>query len=141
MLGCDIVEIERVRDAAQKEAFITGVFTQAERAYYAEHGGLLRLRRKLRHAFIIGREFHHILIRRLLRFFGRGHLRFGCGILPGCGFRGFRPNDIEILHTAQGAPYAVLRGRAAVLFPRVRLEISVSHCNAYAMAVCTGHDE
>ncbi|MCI8458976.1 MAG: holo-ACP synthase [Clostridia bacterium] len=117
MLGCDIVEIERVRDAAQKEAFITGVFTQAERAYYAEHGGKAQT--------LAGMFCAKEAVAKAL----------------GCGFRGFRPNDIEILHTAQGAPYAVLRGRAAVLFPRVRLEISVSHCNAYAMAVCTGHDE
>lgn len=111
MLGCDIIEIERVRTVAQRSSFFEGVFTEGERAYYAQSGA--------RAETLAGMFCAKEAVAKAL----------------GCGFRGFRPSDIEISHTENGAPQATLRGKAKALFPDVRVEISISHCKEYAMAV------
>lgn len=100
-----------MRAAAEREAFFKGVFTENERAYYAEHGK--------RAQTLAGMFCAKEAVAKALK----------------SGFRGFRPCDIEILHAESGAPYAVLRGAAKELFPSVVLEVSVSHCRDYAMAV------
>ena len=111
MLGCDIIEIERVRAAAERESFFKGVFTENERAYYTEHGK--------RAQTLAGMFCAKEAVAKALK----------------SGFRGFRPCDIEILHAEGGAPTAKLVGRAKELFPAAVVEISVSHCESYAMAV------
>ena len=116
MLGTDIIEIRRIKEAAQKESFLAGVYTPAEREYYSAHGNKAET--------LAGMFCAKEAVAKAL----------------GTGFCGFRPNDVEILHTETGAPYVRLMGKAKKLFPHVRLEISVSHCNEYATAVALGTD-
>lgn len=111
MLGTDIIEIERIAEAAQKASFLNGVFTENERAYYASHG--------LRAETLAGLFCAKEAVAKAL----------------GCGFRGFRPSDIEIGHDEMGAPSVVLLGAAKEKFPDVHLCVSISHCKAYATAV------
>ena len=52
----------------------------------------------------------------------------------GTGFRGFFPNDIEIKHTATGAPYVVLHGKAKELANDAKILVSISHTKTLAVA-------
>ena len=110
MIGTDIIEIERIEEAATKESFFRGVFTEAERAYYAAHGS--------RAETLAGLFCAKEAVAKAL----------------GCGFKGFRPNDIEIEHDALGAPTVRLLGAAKEKFPHARLCVSISHCRTYATA-------
>lgn len=111
MIGTDIIEIERVRKSAENESFLTGVFTAAERAYYAQHGS--------RAETLAGMFCAKEAVAKAL----------------GTGFNGFRPGDIEITHTQSGAPTVCLAGKAKALFPDAQIEVSISHCKEYATAV------
>lgn len=111
MLGCDIVEIARVAAAAERPAFLRGVFTEREQDYWRAHG------------------------RSAQTLAGFWCAKEATAKALGYGFYGFRPCDIEITHTASGAPEVRLTGKAAALFPDARVRITVSHCKEYAMAV------
>ena len=61
----------------------------------------------------------------------------------GTGFRGFWPNQIEILHDVLGKPYVVLHGEAARVarkkskrrfYRRYKIHLSISHTNTDAVA-------
>lgn len=110
MLGTDIIEIERVSESAKSGAFISGVFTDCERAYYEAHGG----RAETLAGMFCAKEA-------VAKALGRG-------------FNGFRPNDIEIYHDDLGAPHVRLLGSAKKLFPDAEIEVSISHCFSYATA-------
>ncbi len=110
MLGTDIIEISRVEKSIANPSFFLGVFTDTEREYYAAHGS--------RAETLAGMFCAKEAVAKAL----------------GTGFAGFRPSDIEILHTRAGAPYAELRGKAKEKFPTESVEISISHCKAYAVA-------
>lgn len=122
MLGTDIIEIDRIGRAAQKESFLKGVFTENERAYYLSKG------------------------KRAETLAGLFCAKEAVAKALGCGFRGFRPSDIEIGHDETGAPCVVLLGAAKEKFPDKKICVSISHCRAYATAVAivsesTGHKE
>lgn len=110
MLGTDIIEIERVRVAASKPSFFDGVFTLGEKLYY--------ISKDSRAEVLAGMFCAKEAVAKAL----------------GCGFRGFRPNAIEIMHDELGAPYVQLLGKAAEQFPDAQFELSVSHCKEYATA-------
>lgn len=111
MIGCDIIEIDRIRKAAEKGSFLRGVFTDAERAYYVQQGSKAQT--------LAGMFCAKEAVAKAL----------------GSGFRGFRPCDIEIRHDDNGAPQARLCGKAKEIWGDAEVEISVSHCDTYAMAV------
>jgi len=51
---------------------------------------------------------------------------------------GLNWKEIEILNEKSGVPYAVLSGHAKTIFTKkkfTKLEISISHCSEYAVAV------
>ena len=52
----------------------------------------------------------------------------------GTGFSGFGFADIEVLPDGNGRPRAALLGRAAELFPDVRIHISITHDEGLAQA-------
>ena len=110
MIGTDIIEIQRVRESAEREVFLRGVYTERELKYYSEHGS--------RAETLAGMFCAKEAVAKAL----------------GTGFKGFRPTDVEILHDSSGAPHATLLGCAKELFPDAELEISISHCNDYATA-------
>ena len=115
MLGTDIIEIERVRKSCENEAFYLGVFTEGERAYYESHG------------------------KRIETLAGMFCAKEAVSKALGCGFRGFRPGDVEICHDELGAPTVRLSGSAYTLFKGVEIEVSISHCRDYAVAVAMVH--
>lgn len=111
MIGTDIIEIERIAEAAAKESFYKGVFTDCEREYYETHGK----RTEILAGLFCAKE---AVVKAL-----------------GTGFTGFRPCDIEIFHDISGAPKVRLLGKAKEKFPNAEIEVSISHCKAYATAV------
>lgn len=111
MLGTDVIEIDRIKEAVARESFFNGVFTEKERAYYARHGS------------------------RVETLAGLFCAKEAVAKALGCGFRGFRPCDVEITHDEAGAPAVTLVGAAREKFPNVKLRVSISHCRSYATAV------
>ena len=110
MIGTDIIEIERVRVAASKPSFFDGVYTSAEKLYYISKDS----RAEVLAGMFCAKE---AVVKAL-----------------GCGFRGFRPNAVEITHDELGAPGVRLLGKAAEQFPDAQIEVSISHCKEYATA-------
>lgn len=113
MTGVDIIEIERIRAASARASFLRGVFTERELRYWETHGKSVETLAGLWCA-------KEATVKAL-----------------GCGFR-FRPTAVEILHTPEGAPAVVLHGKAAERFAEITVEVSISHCKAYAVAVAIG---
>ena len=115
-VGCDIIRVDRVARAAEKEHFLTRVYTPAERAYAMQRGagGTASLA-----ARFAGKEA-------VLKAFGTG-------------LRGGTLHDVEILPDALGAPEVHLHGffaaRAAEMGV-VRVWITLSHEKEYAMSYC-----
>lgn len=105
-IGTDIIEIERIAAAIGKPAFLQRVYTAQERTYIEaapqpaqSAAGLFCAKEAIAKAL------------------GSG---FGAPLSL---------TDIEITHTAAGAPQAAIKGR-----PALRLSVSISHCRAYATA-------
>lgn len=115
-VGCDIIRVDRVARAAEKEPFLTRVYTPAERAYAMQRGAGCAASLAARFA---GKEA-------VLKAFGTG-------------LRGGTLHDVEILPDALGAPEVHLHGffaaRAAEMGV-VRVWITLSHEKEYAMAYC-----
>lgn len=111
MIGIDISKISRIEKAIKSEAFLNRVFTAAERKYCdgrpnraASYAGLFCAKEAT------------------VKAFGNGF----CGDVM--------PADIEICHTAAGAPMLMPRGSAAALFERYDSSVSISHDGDYAVA-------
>ena len=111
--GIDIIEVERVAAAAKREAFISKVFTEAERDYFHNSGsgnqsiaGIFAAKEATAKALTVG-------------------------------FRGIRWTDIEILHDENGRPYTVLRNGALERMQALegkKVHISISHIKELAVA-------
>ena len=115
-VGCDIIRVARVARAAEKEHFLTRVYTPAERAYAMQRGagGTASLA-----ARFAGKEA-------VLKAFGTG-------------LRGGTLHDVEILPDALGAPEVHLSGFFAALAEERgvrRIHLSLSHAREYAVAQC-----
>ena len=115
MIGIDIIEINRIGDAIKKPAFISKVFTKAEQDYCGGKGG----RPETYAGLFTAKEAAVKALK--------------------TGFNGIKHTEIEILHDGFGAPYIRLYGAAAEVFKatgKQNIEVSISHCEAYATAVC-----
>lgn len=108
-IGCDIIEISRVKRAAEKQRFLTRCFTAAERAYFDGRGAH---KAESMAACFAAKE--------------------AVSKAMGTGISGFCMTDIEILHNENGQPYVRLYNSAAKLGTRVH--VSLSHCREYAAA-------
>jgi len=109
-LGTDIVEIERIRNN-MNEKFIFRIFTAEERSRIA------------------GKSY---------RAAGIFAAKEAISKALGTGIKGFAWQDIEILKKESGKPYVRLHGKAEELAKEQgikEMEISISHCRAYATAV------
>lgn len=103
-LGTDIIEIERIRQAMERPAFITHVFTDKEYDWLKSKGK--NMAQSAAGLFCAKEAVAKAL---------------------GTGFaNGLRIRDIEIGHTEQGVP--------VVLRPHTHFLLSISHCKAYAAA-------
>ena len=108
MLGCDIIEIERVRSGYEKygKRLLCRILTPAEQEIFFKRNESM--------AFLAGRFAAKEAVAKSHRT-GIGKLAF---------------TDIEILPDELGAPVITLRGEAPM-----GAEISISHSRDYAMAV------
>ncbi|NLL93950.1 MAG: holo-ACP synthase [Clostridiales bacterium] len=117
-IGNDIIEVDRVRKACEKQAFLTRYFTKKE-----------------------------------IDFMGGNHQTIASNFAAkesvaksfGTGFRGFEPNEIEVLRDDFGKPYVVLYEDAKETAKKLgicKIHISISNINDYATAfvVAEGRD-
>ena len=115
-VGTDIIEIERMKKAMGKEAFLARVFTQEERSYCDGRGAGRAASYAARWA---GKEA-------VLKAFGTG-LRQGTLL------------NVEIVPDVLGAPEVHLSGFFAALAEERgvwRIHLSLSHAREYAVAQC-----
>ena len=115
MIGTDIIEIARIAEAVKKQAFVKKVFTGSEQEYFQKNGA-----RAQAYAGIFAAKE---AVAKALK----------------TGFNNIKHTDIEILHGSLGVPYAKLHNQAAEIFKmtgKQNIEISISHCEQYATAVC-----
>lgn len=110
-IGCDIIEVSRVRKAAGKERFLTRCFTDCERAYFAACGA-------------------HAAESMAAHFAAKEAVSKALGT----GVSGFGMTDIEVLHNELGAPYVRLYNNAAKAAGGAFVHLSLSHCREYAAA-------
>ena len=112
MIGVDLVEIERFT-SIKTELFCQKVFTPAERSYLES--------KRYAPATLAGMFAAKEAVLKALG--------FGIG-------QGIALQDVEILHTPQGAPQARLHRKAAELVKaRGELFVSITHTGALALAV------
>lgn len=112
-IGTDLIEIERVEKACQKEAFLTRTYTERECRQTKRKISMLAGNFAVKEA--VAKAF-------------------------GTGFRTFMPGDIEVLRDELGKPYVVLYGGAKELADRAgitRIHVSITNTRDYAMAFAT----
>lgn len=112
-IGNDIIEIERIRIIIERysQRFLNRLFTLKEQAYC--------LKRK----------------NPALHFAGRFAAKEAVAKALGTGFsKGLDWTDIEILNDINGKPIVVPSDQLNELFNNPKLQISISHCHAYATA-------
>ena len=109
MIGCDIISIDRIAKSYAKygDSFLRHILTEAETELFQKRGFSV--------AFLAGRFAAKEAVAKAYRT-GIGRLRF---------------TDIEALPDENGAPTVLIRGQLAP-----DIELSISHCREYAIAVC-----
>lgn len=117
LCGVDIIEIERIKKAFEKQgqAFRNRIFTEREIAY-CESRKVTKYQ-----SYSVRFAAKEALVKAL-----------GTGIS-----KGIEPKDIEILNDTHGKPYAVLKGKAKEYFIALKgknVSLSLSHCKSYAVA-------
>lgn len=111
-LGTDIIEIERVKRAVDRQNFRNNVFTETEQAYCLSRGKNSAASYAAR--FAAKEAFFKAL---------------GMGILMPL-------TDVEIVNDERGAPKINLRGKVATLVGAKKISLSLSHSKDFATAVC-----
>ena len=84
-VGCDLIELERVKKACEKEAFLSRMYTEEERR---QANGRISV---LAGTFAVKESVAKVL---------------------GTGFRTFMPIDVEVLRDPLGKPYVILHENA-----------------------------
>lgn len=112
-IGCDIIEINRVKQACErhKQAFLDRILTQDEQAYC--------LQKKEWAPYVAARFAAKEAIAKAL----------GCGIGQHLNWL-----DIEISRQETGQPQVTLSPEKAKDFGHPHILLSISHCKEYAMA-------
>ena len=116
-VGCDLIEIERVKKACEKEAFLLRVYTENERRQADGRPSVLA---------------------------GTFAVKEAVAKVLGTGFRTFMPKDVEVLRNELGKPYVVLHGNAKVLAEEKkirRIEVSISDTKDMVMAFAIGEGD
>ncbi len=112
--GTDLIEIERIRKACEKDSFVVRTFTERERRQAKGSAS------KLAGSFAVKEAVAKVL---------------------GTGFRTFMPIDIEVLRDELGKPYVCLYGGALARFKELnmeRIEVSISNTKELALAFAVG---
>lgn len=113
-IGVDLIEINRVVRACQKEAFLKRYYTEAEIALIKKDS------KKAADNFAVKEAVAKML---------------------GTGFRGFTPIDIEVLRDTFGKPYVRLYGKAEELSKQQKItgiHVSITNTRDYANAFVIG---
>lgn len=113
-VGTDMIEIERIKKACEKEAFLMRIYT-AEECRQAD-GNPVRLAGD----FAVKEAVSKVL---------------------GTGFRNFWTSDIEVLRDELGKPYVRLYGGARERFEEMGMErilVSITNTKIYATAFAVG---
>ena len=116
-IGTDLIEIERMKKACGKEAFLSRVYTEEERR---QAGG------------------------NITRLAGNFAVKEAVAKVFGTGFRTFGPESIEVLRDGLGKPYVNLYGGAKELAHSLgitRIFVSISNTAQYAMAYAVGEGD
>jgi len=116
-VGCDLIELERVKKACEKEAFLSRIYTDDERR---QADGKISV---LAGTFAVKESVAKVL---------------------GTGFREFMPIDVEVLRDDLGKPYVVLHGNAYRVAEEKgirQIEVSISDTKEYVMAFAVGEGE
>lgn len=112
-IGTDIVEIDRIEKAMEREGFLQKIFNRREIDYLK--------RRNMRPEYVAGRFAAKEAIVKAL----------------GTGFKGINTKDIEIERNALGKPIVVLKGNAkkiASKYGDYKIHLSISHGRDNAIA-------
>ena len=113
-VGTDLVEIERMGRACEKDYFVMRTFTEMESRQAKGSAS------KLAGSFAVKEAVAKVL---------------------GTGFRSFMPIDIEVLRDELGKPYVCLYGGALARFREMglaRIEVSITNTSEWAMAFAVG---
>lgn len=113
-IGVDLIEIDRVSKACEKEGFIKRCFTDNE---------------------------IKLIDGRWQKAAGNFAVKEAVAKMLGTGFRGFSPKDIEVLRDDLGKPYVNLYGKAAELAKAqgvTAIHVSISNTNGLANAFVIG---
>lgn len=113
-VGTDLVEIERMGRACEKDYFVMRTFTELESRQAKGSAS------KLAGSFAVKEAVAKVL---------------------GTGFRSFMPIDIEVLRDELGKPYVRLYGGALSRFEEMglaRIEVSITNTKEWAMAFAVG---
>ncbi len=113
--GIDIVSITRFQKSVAKKSFLTRNFTENEIAYCNK--------KKNSAVHFAGKFAAKEAVSKALKLEWKGGLNW---------------KEIEILNDKIGAPFAVLHGHTYKIFSKgtyTELQISISHCNDYAISV------
>ena len=116
-VGCDLIEIERVKKACDKEAFLSRIYTERERRQAKGDP------RVLAGTFAVKEAVAKVL---------------------GTGFREFGPPEVEVLRDSLGKPYVKLYGKAKEMADSrgiSHIEVSISDTKDHAMAFAVGEGE
>ena len=109
-VGTDLVEIDRVRKACERDSFVVRTFTELERRQAGD---------------------------KISRFAGSFAVKEAVAKALGTGFRAFMPIDIEVARDELGKPYVNLYRGAKALAHELgveRIEVSISNTAEHAMA-------
>lgn len=116
-VGTDIIEIDRIRKACEKEAFLLRTYTELERQQADGSASM---------------------------FAGDFAVKEAVSKCFGTGFAGVAPDEIEALRDEFGKPYAVLHGRAIELAKKLnisRIHVSISDTKEIAIAFAVAEEE
>lgn len=116
-VGTDLIEIERVKKACEKEAFLGRCFTVEERNFFQGNYN------KAAGNFAVKEAVSKVL---------------------GTGFSNFGPSDIEVLRDKNGKPYVNLYGNALKLAKELKISnilVSISDTKDHIIAFAVGEGE
>ena len=116
-VGCDLIEIERVKKACEKEAFLTRIYTERERRQAKGDPRVLA---------------------------GTFAVKEAVAKVFGTGFRDFMPVHVEVLRDPLGKPYVVLHAGAEMKAEELgirTIEVSISDTKDHAMAFAVGEGD
>lgn len=116
-IGTDMIEIERIRKACEKEAFLVRTYTEKECRQARGSAS---------------------------KFAGNFAIKEAVAKTLGTGFRTFMPIDIEVLRDKLGKPYVVLYGGAKEKAEELgiqRIHVTITNTEVYAVGFAVGEGD